>query len=91
MADISHAQLHQITSPKLAVDRQVEQRKIPTAARNLQAHANCPNLFELKWGFLAYELTLVPRLASSGCQSNDFHGRLLLLGSRQFALALKGP
>jgi len=63
MADITHAQLHQIAGPKLAIDRQIEQRKIPTPARDLQARANCPNLFELKGGFLAYELAFVPRFA----------------------------
>jgi hypothetical protein len=45
MADIAHSQLHQFTSSKLAVDRQVEQSKIPALARNLQEHADCPNLF----------------------------------------------
>jgi hypothetical protein len=33
--DIPHAQLHQIARPKLAVDRQTEQRKIRIPARNL--------------------------------------------------------
>jgi len=63
MADIPHAQLCQITSSKLAVDRQVEQSELPTPVRNLRAHTDRPNLLELKWRFLANELSLVSRLS----------------------------
>jgi hypothetical protein len=88
VADISHAQLQQIASPKLAVDCQVEHSKIAAPTRDLQAHTDRPSLFQLEWRFLAYKLALVPRFASSEC--NGFHYRLLLLGSREFALAPKG-
>jgi hypothetical protein len=60
MADIAHAQLHQSTSAKLAVDRQVEQSKIPTSTRNLQTHADRPNFLELERRLLPDELSFVP-------------------------------
>jgi hypothetical protein len=58
VADVAHLQLHEIACSKLAVDCQIEQSKFPAPPRHLQAHANRPDLFELQWGFLAYELPL---------------------------------
>ena len=72
MADISHAQLHQIAGPKIAVDRQVEQSKIGAPPRYLQPHTDRPNLLEFKWRFLADELAFVPRFASSGLLNERF-------------------
>jgi hypothetical protein len=53
VADVAYAQLHQVTSSKLGVDRQIEQGEIPAPARDLQAYTDRPNLLEFEWGFLA--------------------------------------
>ena len=58
VADIAHSQLHQITSSKLAVDRQIEQSQIPAPPSDLQAYADCPNLLELERRLLADQLAL---------------------------------
>ena len=55
--------------------------------RNLKSYANRPYLLEFEWRLLAYELSLVPRLASGDC-SAGLHDRLLLVGSFQFASRL---
>jgi hypothetical protein len=55
MADVAHLQLYEIACSKFAVDCQIEKSKLPASPRHLQAHTDRPDLFELKWGFLAYD------------------------------------
>jgi hypothetical protein len=62
MRNVPHAQLHEITRSKLAVDGQVEQSELPSPRRELQANANCPDLFQPQRRLLNDELALVPRL-----------------------------
>ena len=61
VADVAHLQLHEIACAKLAVDCQIEKSKFPAPPRHLQSHTDRPDLFEFKWGLLAYELALIPR------------------------------
>jgi hypothetical protein len=56
VADIAYLQLHEIACSKLAVDCQIEKSKFPAPVRHLQAHTDRPDLFELKWGFLALSM-----------------------------------
>ena len=43
MADVADLEPHQVTSPELAVDTQVEQRKLSDAVLHLQADAQRPD------------------------------------------------
>ena len=70
MTRVPNAQLHEVTAAKLAIDAQVEQRKIPSAALYLEPDADGPDVLYLKWRLLADKLSLVPRLTairSNGC------------------------
>jgi hypothetical protein len=66
------------------MDSEIEEGEFSTSTGNLKSYANRLYLLELKWRLLAYELSLVPRLASGDC-SAGLHDRLLWLGSFQFA------
>ena len=84
VADVAYPQLHEIARTELAIDSQIEEGEISTSTGNLKSYANRPYLLEFEWRLLAYELSLVPRLASGDC-SAGLHDRLLLVGSFQFA------
>jgi hypothetical protein len=43
--DIRDLQFHEVAAAQLAVDCQVEQRKVPDAVRNLEAHPYGPDVF----------------------------------------------
>jgi len=43
--DIANANFYQIASAQLAVDREIEQRKIAGTVCNLEAKPNSPNIF----------------------------------------------
>jgi len=66
MGDVSYSQLDQIAPPQLAVDRQVEQRKVAQGLRELQSYADGPDLLQLQRRFLANKLPLVPGVALDG-------------------------
>jgi hypothetical protein len=80
VADVPYPQLHEIAGAELAVDGQVEKGEISTATCDLESYANRPYLLKFEGGFLAYELSFVPRL-TSGRESAGVHDRLLLVGA----------
>jgi hypothetical protein len=73
MADIPNPQAYEVTGPQFAVDRQVKQGKFATPRRELQSHANCPDLFELEGRLLANDFALVPGWADSGSVLGCFY------------------
>jgi hypothetical protein len=75
MADIADTQAHQTARSQLAVDGEVEKSELPSSVPNLKAHSNSPDVFQLQWGLLPYELALVPRDSSRGV-NELFHDRL---------------
>jgi hypothetical protein len=77
--DIKNANFHQIASAQLAIDHEIEQRKIAGTISNLQAHSNRPDIFELERRFLPDELSFVPRFAGWTNASRRSYERLLLL------------
>jgi hypothetical protein len=60
VTDIPHPQLYEITGPKFAVYRQIEQGEFSAPIGELQAHAYGPDLFELERRLLTNELALIP-------------------------------
>lgn len=45
--DVTNAQRHQVASPELAVDREVEERQLTPTVRQFEANANRPDLLRL--------------------------------------------
>jgi hypothetical protein len=76
VADVSDAQLDQVTRSKLAVDGEVEQRQITVTTSELQADPDRLDLFELERRFLSYELSFVPGFANGRRAVSVFHGWL---------------
>jgi hypothetical protein len=74
--DVGHTQGQQVTGPELAVDGQVEQRKIPTIAYGLQTHSDGPDFLHGEWRFLASQLDLVPGCTFLGFFPDAEHLRL---------------
>jgi hypothetical protein len=67
----------EVAAPKLAVDGQIEHRKIALAALQLQANTNCPDVLRLQRALLAGHATLGPRVAvMRGNWLFDDHDRL---------------
>lgn len=66
MADISDFECDQVTAAQLAVDAQIEERKLSYAPFHLEPDAKCPDILGLERCFLPDDLALVPRLAMSG-------------------------
>src|ERR1700694_5566481 len=58
--DIVDFQAHNVAAPKLAVDRDIEERKIASSAGDLKPGPDRPNVFGLEWRFGPGELPLVP-------------------------------
>ena len=58
--DIRDLQAYEVTAAQLAVDCEVEQREVPDAVRDLEAHPNSPDVFRQERTFLADETALVP-------------------------------
>jgi len=56
--DIAHPQLDQVTRPQLAVDRQIEQCKIPNFLCQLKVDTNRPDVAKSKRGLLPVSLPL---------------------------------
>src|SRR3954453_9843231 len=75
--NITNANFHEIASAQLAIDREIEQRKITGTVSNLQAHSNGPDVFELQRRFLPDELSFVPWFTGWTNASGRFHERLL--------------
>src|SRR5450432_3508176 len=87
VADVAYPQLHEIARTELAINSRIEEGEISTSTGNLKSYANRPYLLEFEWRLLAYELSLVPRLASGDC-SAGLHDRLLWLGASSLRVAL---
>lgn len=84
--DITHLQPYAITAPELAVDGHIEQGKVADVLRDLNTHADCPNMLWQKWAFLADDPALIP---SRGFEANDGkvngrHGFSSILQARPF-------
>jgi hypothetical protein len=62
-------QLHEVASPKLAIDSQIEQREVSTTVGDLKPDANRPYLLEFERRFLTDELAFIPRLTEGICSS----------------------
>jgi hypothetical protein len=58
--DISHLNPHQITASQLAVDKNVEKRKVLDVLRDLKTHADLPDMLGLQRAFLIHAKALVP-------------------------------
>jgi hypothetical protein len=71
--DVFHLQAHEIASPELTVDCQIEESQVPLSFGKLQARADCPNVFRLQGRLLTRQLTLVP---GSGGQRSGIPDRL---------------
>src|ERR1700730_13490123 len=56
-------QPHEIATPELAIEGQVEHREIPPASFQLQANTNGPDVLRLQWTLLADQPSLVPGCA----------------------------
>jgi hypothetical protein len=68
---------NEVATSELAVDGQIEHRKIALAVLQLQANTNCPDILRLQRTLLAVQATLVPRVAAPrGNGIFDGHGRL---------------
>jgi hypothetical protein len=61
--------------PKLAVDRQVEYRKVPRSAFHLQLGSDRPNMFWTEWRLRSDHLSFVPR-RTLGCRNGGLNGVL---------------
>jgi hypothetical protein len=48
IADIPHAQFHQVARSQLTVDGKIEERELAAPVRELQAHADGPNLLQFQ-------------------------------------------
>ena len=47
--NLSATDVHQITTAKLAVDRQIKQREVADASFNLEAHADATDMHRPEW------------------------------------------
>jgi hypothetical protein len=63
--DVLDFQAYHIAALKLAVDGEIEKRKIPHFALHLQPGADRPDVLGLQGRFRADDLALVPRPADS--------------------------
>jgi hypothetical protein len=61
LGDIYNPQPDQVASAQLAVDGQIEKRKIAQSAMNLETHTDGPDFTSFQGWFLAGDLTFVPR------------------------------
>jgi hypothetical protein len=59
-AHVVDAQPDEVAAAQLAVDREIEQRKVASASLKLQADADGPDLLRFQWAFLADQPALVP-------------------------------
>ena len=73
VADVSDLERHEVASPELAVDAEIEERQLSNSVLHLKPDSKCPDVFELERSLLADDLALVPRLGMScvGCGSHD--------------------
>lgn len=59
--NVADLHLHQVTTPKLAVVRQIKQRAIAQAAALVEVISNFPNLFRLQGTFCTQGPSGIPR------------------------------
>jgi len=73
VADVPDLEADKVTPAQLAVDPQVEKRKLAHTTFHLKADSKRPDVLELEWRLLADDLALVPWLAmnSVGVGSHD--------------------
>ena len=64
MRDIPNPQLDQVARSQFAIDRQFEQRQVPSAIRKLQSNPESPDVLEFEGCLLTNEFAFVPRLAT---------------------------
>lgn len=90
--DVLDFQLGEVTSAKLAVDGETEEREISNTLLELKSGADRPDLFYLKCRFLAPQLSAgnatLPLFRADGCFSNDLHSptRTIRAGSSCYAV-----
>ncbi|SPK74855.1 protein of unknown function (plasmid) [Cupriavidus taiwanensis] len=87
VAYVLDQQSSQIASSELAVDGQVEQRKLARIRRHLESGADRPDFLELQGRLLARMLPFVPRNVRRGGGVSRVHDDLLL-GEGRFSLRL---
>jgi hypothetical protein len=83
---ILYAQPRQIAAAQLAVDSEVEQRKVRGPMTELQSNPNGPDLFQLQRGPLAQQPALVPWFRIPNWNRFGVHEWLLILRKRSFML-----
>ena len=54
-AYVGHPKPDEVTAPQLAINGEVEKRKVTSASLKLEANANCPDLLRFERAFLAGE------------------------------------
>jgi hypothetical protein len=64
----------EIAAPELAVDRQIEHRKIASTTLHLQPYSNCPDILRLERALLADQASPVPGCTLGG-GGNKFFSR----------------
>lgn len=64
--DVADLHLHQVTTPKLAIDRQIEQCAITQAAALVEVESNFPDLFRLQGTLCTYGLSGIPNRTLGG-------------------------
>ena len=69
-------QADQIASPKLAIQRDVEERELACVLRELQPDADRPDLLQLERVLLTDQPSFVPRLLVRRSDDRVFHGAL---------------
>ena len=67
-----------IAGPQLTVESQVEHGEFPDSMFELQSHPNGPDILQLEWRLLTYELALVPRFVV-GLVGQFFHDEFLVV------------
>ena len=72
--DVADAQIDEIATAQLAVDREVEHSLVSNLMGVLKLNSDCPDFLRLKWRFLPDQLAFVPGFPSV----SGFHFRLVV-------------
>jgi len=67
-AHVAYPQPHEIATPQLAIDCEIEEREVASTPLKLEPNADGPDLFRFERAFLPREASLVPR---SFCKANE--------------------
>ena len=88
--DIGNLQLNEVAAAQLAVDRQIEQREVPDAFRDLEANPNGPDVFRQERAFLADDAVLVPdrSTCTNGGNVGRGHEHYVALTANNFSIQM---